>query len=276
MAASRMKKMVAMAGLSVVSGTMVEAGEMASVKAFPDQIMIRVGSYFVSDTNTKFSVSSTNGLGLGTVIDYQKDLGGDQRDTIPRIDAYYRFNDKHRIDLTAFSMDRAGTRTLTASIDLGDTVFEIDETLNSDIKYTLYNLAYGYSFYHSPEVELSFIAGLHIVDYDLRFTNSTGEKFESAGVAAPLPVIGLRMGYTIAPKWSVQLLVEAFSINYEDTFKGSLFNFDLSTEYRLFKNFAIGAGVASLGLDVDVESDDWRGSVTDNYKGFTAFGTLYF
>lgn len=271
----------AVAALLVLTGSLVVDSAIAheeevSTPAFPDKYMIRAGAYFVDSSSTQFSVNSTGLLGLGTSIDYQRDLGGDERDTIPRIDAYYRFNDRHRIDLTVFSISRLGRRTLTEEITIGDEVYVIDEALNSDIKYTLSKLAYGYSFYHSPKAELSFIAGLHITKYDLKFSDDDGGKAESAGVTAPLPVLGLRMGYAITPKWSTQLLMEAFAIDYEDTFSGSLTNFELNTEYRLFQNFAIGAGIASLGIDVEVTSDDWRGSVTDRYAGFTAFGTLYF
>ncbi len=247
----------------------------AATKAFPDKYMIRAGSYFVDGSRTQFSINSGT-AGLGTTIDYKKDLGGSERETIPRIDAYYRFNDRHRIDFTAFSISRAGRRTLDLNIDIDDTNYLISETLNSEIKYSLYKVGYSYSFYHSPEVELSISAGLNITSYDFKFEDDSGSKAEAVGVTVPLPVFGLRMGYSITPKWSIQYVAETFAIDFEDTFRGNLFNYELNTEYRLFKNFAIGAGIARLGLDVEVNDDDWRGAVSDSYRGFTAFGTLYF
>jgi hypothetical protein len=100
--------------------------------------------------------------GLGTVIDYSRDLGGESRDTIPRVDAYYRFNARHRIDFTSFSIDRAGSRTLSIDVTIDDQPYNVNETLNSDIKYTLYRLGYGYSFYHSSKAELTLTAGLNL------------------------------------------------------------------------------------------------------------------
>jgi hypothetical protein len=43
-------------------------------------------------------------------------------------------------------------------------------------------------------------------------------------------------------------------------------------------HFAIGAGLARLGADVEVNDDDWIGkvTVTDSYHGYRVFGTLYF
>ena len=258
----------------MATGSAVAAEDEAPGVAFPDTYMLRLGAYFVDGSDTQFSVSSP--VGIGTVIDYQRDLGGESRETIPRIDAYYRFNPRHRIDFTSFSIDRKGSRTLTLELTIGDEIFSVDETVNSGIKYTLYKLGYAYSFYHSPKVELSFTAGLNITSYDLSFSDSTGGKVEAAGFTAPLPMFGLRMGYAITPKWSVNYVAEAFFIEFEDKFKGALYNYELNTEYKLFKHFAIGAGIARLGSNVEVNDDDWNGQVSDSYRGYTLFGTFYF
>lgn len=274
-AKSMLSLVMLLTGTSVVSTSAFSAEESTESKAFPDRYMIRAGSYIVDGSRTQFSINSSK-AGLGTTIDYKKDLGGSERETIPRIDAYYRFNDRHRIDFTAFSINRKGRRTLTVELDIEDTEFLVDETVNSEIKYTLYKVGYSYSFYHSPEVELSISAGLNITSYDFKFSDDAGQKAEAVGVTVPLPVFGLRMGYSITPKWSIQYVAESFAIDFEDKFRGNFFNYEINTEYRLFKNFAIGAGVVRLGLDVEVDDGDWRGAVSDSYRGFTAFGTLYF
>lgn len=258
----------------MLTGSVTAAESDSPGVAFPDKYMLRVGAYFIDGSNTQFSVSSDT-AGLGTLIDFQRDLGGESSGTIPRIDAYYRFNERHRIDFTSFSIDRNGSSTLAIDITIEEVNYSAGETVVSDIEYTLYKLGYAYSFYHSSKVELSLNAGLNITSYDLNFSNGV-DKFESAGVTVPLPMFGLQMGYAITPKWSVTFVSEAFFIDYEDTFKGSLFNYELSTEYKLFKHFAIGAGTARLGTDVEVNDDNWIGKVTDNYRGYRVFGTLYF
>ncbi|MCP3894898.1 MAG: hypothetical protein GY706_09760 [Bacteroides sp.] len=261
---------------SVAQNVSAASDDEAAVYAFPDKFMFRVGAYIVDGSDTQFGVSSDVG-GLGTVIDYNRDLGGDTRDTIPRIDAYYRFNERHRIDFTSFSIDRKGSRAL--AIDPPITIDGVDYsggTINSDIKYTLYKVGYAYSFYHSSKVELSITAGLNFMNYDLKFSDDTGANVSTAGVTAPLPMFGLRMGYAITPKWSVNYVAESFFIDFDDTVRGALLNYELSTEYKLFKHFAIGAGLARIGSSLEVNDDDWKGSVSDSYRGYTIFGTFYF
>lgn len=270
---TRLIVVTAFASVSIVNNVFAEENQ-ESVVAFPDKYMLRLGAYIVDGSDTQFSASKD---GLGTVIDYSRDLGGGSRDTIPRIDAYYRFNPRHRIDFTSFSIDRKGSRTL--AIDPPIVIDGVDfsgGTINSDIKYTLYKLGYGYSFYHSPEVELTITAGLNFTTYDFKFSNDAGDKAESAGFTAPLPMFGLRMGYAITPKWSVNYAAESFFIEFEDKVKGALINYELNTEYKLFKNFAIGAGLARIGSSVEVNDDDYSGKISDSYRGYTVFGTFYF
>jgi hypothetical protein len=251
------------------------ADDEAPVYAFPDKWMLRVGSYIVDGANTQFTINGLGGV-VGTTIDFKKDLGGEDKDTIPRVDAYYRFNERHRIDFTAFSVDRTGERQLSFEVEIGDEIFNVSEVLKSDIEYTLYKLGYAYSFYHSPKVELSVSAGINVTSYDLKFETANGAKAESAGVTVPLPMFGLRMGYAITPRWYVHYVTESFFIDLDDTFRGAVLNYELNTEYKLFKHFAIGAGIARLGIAADVDDDDWRGAVTDSYRGYTLFGTFYF
>jgi len=250
------------------------ASDDTTVYAFPDTWMLRLGAYVIDGADTQVSVNSA--VGIGTSIDYARDLGGEDNDSIPRIDAYYRFNERHRIDFTAFSVSRKGERTLSIDLDIGDENFSATETVFSEIDYTLYKIGYNYSFYHSPKVELSFSAGLNVTEYELKFSDSTGAKVETAGVTVPLPTFGLRMGYAITPKWSVRYVSEAFFIEIDDALKGALLNYELNTEYKLFKNFALGIGIIRQGLDVDVNDDEWRGSLSDSYRGYNVFGTLYF
>ncbi|MGD2053599.1 MAG: hypothetical protein PVG45_05775, partial [Gammaproteobacteria bacterium] len=132
--------------ISVSAFSAAYAEEEAPVYAFPDKWMLRVGSYFVDGANTQVSINTPSGA-VGTTIDFKKDLGGEDSETIPRVDAYYRFNQRHRIDFTAFSIDRTGQRTLSADIKIGEDIYNINETLLSDIEYTLYKVGYNYSFY---------------------------------------------------------------------------------------------------------------------------------
>jgi len=242
--------------------------------AFPDRYMFRLGSYFVDQATTDFTILSNAGIGGG--VSFKDDLGGEDTDTIPRIDAYYRFNNKHRIDFTLFTVDRPGSKTLTVDLTIGDETFFANDTIVSDIKYNVYKLDYAYSFYHSPEVELSLLAGLSFTSYDLSYSLDSGGRADSSDVTAPLPMFGLSMGYAINSNWSLHYTSESFFIELNDSIKGALLNYQLDIEYKLFQNFSIGLGVSRFSTDVEIKNGDWKGSIQDSRRGVLLFGALYF
>ena len=260
-------------GAGLLSGNTANAQEAKSVSN-PDKYMIRLSSYYVDRASTSFTVFDSSGLGVG--ISFEKDLGGDTTDSVARIDGYYRFNDRHRLEFGSFTVDRNGVTTLTVDLDIGDEKFLFDETIISNVKYTITKIGYAYSFYHSLQVELSLVAGLNITDYDISYRNDDSSTSGSSGVTAPLPLFGLNLSYAFSPKWSVHSLSEAFYIDIEDTLKGTLLNSELVWEYRAFKNFAIGAGTTRVSTDFDVNDDDWQGSFSDSHRGYLLYGKLYF
>ena len=260
-------------GTGLLTANTANAQEAKSV-ANPDKFMIRLGSYYVTRATTDITVLSSTGT--GTNISFSKDLGGETTASVPRLDGYYRFNDRHRLEFGSFTVDRDGNKTLNAALEIDGVIYAINETMTSNIKYTTSKLGYAYSFYHSPQVELSLAAGLNITDYEIGYSLDTGAKAGSNGVTAPLPVFGLQMTYAISPKWSVRYLSESFFIEIEDELKGTILNNELNIEYKLTKTFAIGAGITRVSTEFTVRDDDWDGGFSDSHRGALLYGSLYF
>ena len=251
------------------------AAEGSKNHAFPEKIMIRLSSYGVNQASSDILVLSS--AGLGTIFSFDEELGGEDSATIPRFDAYYRFNERHRIDFSNFSIDRDGLKTLIGTgITIGDEVFLVNETVKSEINYSLSKIAYAYSFYHSPSVEMSFTAGLNITDYEFNYSLEDGSNASVNGASAPLPMFGLRMGYAINKNWSVNYISESFFIEIENEFKGTFLNYELDIEYKFDNKLAIGAGLVRSSLDLEVEDSDWNGSIVDSYRGVLLYAAYYF
>jgi len=263
--------------LGFLSTSLLQAEENSesSDSAYPDKFKIQLGAYYVEDTNTEVSINSSIG-GIGTTIDMERDLGTEDRLSVPRIDGYYRFNDKHRINFSWFDISRSGTTTTNIDITVGDETFVSNSVVDSKVDTTFLKLAYAYSFYKSPKVELSLIAGINLLDYSLVLNNITDGTVESADVTAPLPVFGLSMDYAISPRWLVHYRVETFYIEIDDKIRGSLFDAELGVEYRVLKNMGIGFGFNRFALDAKVKSSSYSGGVADLYRGFNLYVSAYF
>lgn len=242
--------------------------------AFPGKLMVRLSAYNITSADTDFAVFGSSGF--GTAVSFDRDLGGDDSVSTGRIDGYYRFNERHRIDFSNFSTDREGSKTLETEIDIGDVTYFVGDVVESRFKFDLLRVGYAYSFHHSPTVELSLSAGLNINSYDYETSLASGGASTSSDVSAPLPTFGFRLAYKITPNWSVHYLSETFFINIEDELKGTLLNYELNVEYRFDGGFALGLGIARTSTDLDADSSDWSGSVTDSNRGFLLFGSYYF
>ena len=250
------------------------AGNELNNVAFPEKFMIRLSSYHVNDADTDIKVFSSAGVGTG--VNFDKDLGGENSVTIPRIDAYYRFNANHRIDFSSFRTERDGLKTIDIDIVLGDQSFVVGDSVESKIKFSLTRLGYAYSFYHSPNVELSLTAGLNINSYDFEYSLASDASSSSSDASGPLPTFGLRLAYKISPKWSLRYVSETFFIEIDDALKGTLLNYELDVEYRLNNSFVLGAGIARTSTDLDVDDGDWEGSISDSNRGLLVYGAYYF
>lgn len=260
--------------LMVMMSTNVIADEKEKEVAFPDKYMIRLSGYYVDKAATNITILS--GAGIGAGINFKDNLGGEDTDAVPRIDAYYRFNARHRIDFSSFSINRVGSKTLDIDLTIGDETFQSTDTINSRIKYTVYKIGYAYSFYHSPEVELSLLTGLNFTSYDVNYSLDSGAQASAQDVTAPLPMFGLSFGYKISENWSFHYRSESFFVELGSKIKGVLLSYDLDVEYRLFENFALGLGISRVSSDVSVNDGDWVGSIEDSHRGFKFYGSLYF
>ena len=60
-----------------MTGSAIASENEVAAVAFPDKYMVRLGTYIVESSDTQFSVTSDIG-GIGTVIDFQRDLGGER------------------------------------------------------------------------------------------------------------------------------------------------------------------------------------------------------
>ena len=258
----RLPAIALLVGLLAVSSVTVHAAEAV---AFPETFMIRLASYSVQDADTDIAVFSSSGVGAG--FSFASDLGGDESATIPRIDAYYRFSERHRIDFSTFSFERDGRQLLEIEIELEDQTYSVGETVVSDINFDLFKIAYGYTFYHSSQVEIGVTAGLSITSYDFDYERDDGAKAESSDVTAPLPMFGLRVSYAINPRWSVHYLTESFYIEVGDELSGAFTTNELDIRYRLNNSFVLGAGLTRFSTDFEADDDDWKGRIADSHRG---------
>lgn len=206
----------------------------------------------------------------GTEVDFENDLGFDPSDTVFRLDGYYRFNDRHRIDFSVFDLSRESRTQIMEEIQFGDTTFVIDTVVGADLDLRIYKAAYTYSFLRRDSGHVGASLGLYTADVKVSLFEENLGSAERRDITAPLPVIGLRGTRHLGDKWALRASAEFFFIDYEG-FEGELIDVYAGLDYGVLDNVAIGVGFNFVDLGLDVDRSDYRGSLDWQYDGALAF-----
>jgi hypothetical protein len=209
-------------------------------------------------------------LGAGTDIDFEEDLGLESSGSVARLDGYFRFNKKHRINFNVFDLSRDGSATLMRDIQFGETVFAVDTVVNSDFDLTITKLAYTYSFFQWENGYVGGTIGVHVANSKIRLADENLGRAETRGITAPLPVIGLRGEYDFADRWRISASGDFFALEF-DNFDGELVDLYLGIDYRFAEHVAIGLGYNAVNINVEIAKNSFDGKLDWGYDGALLF-----
>ena len=240
-----------------------------------DRFNVSLGAYFVTRTNGNIRLDATSGVvTIGTSIDWDRDLGGETSMTVPRIDGYYRFSPKHRVDFSWYRIDRGGQVVTQRGLDFGDVSFPVGTAIDSELNTETLKAAYTYSFYRAPQIETSLSVGLHVTKMEASLQSAGLGIAEATSTTAPLPVFGFRLDYAITPKWLVRTKYELFFLDNFDTYRGALNDFTAAIEHRTFKHVGFGFGLNRSSLDLEIDEDNKRGAFSTVLSGLMLYVTM--
>jgi len=251
-----------------IIGVLATQPSVAADEMLGDRFNLSLGAFFVTRTNGRVQLDRTAGpVGITAGIDWERDLNGETSMTVPRVDGYYRFTPKHRVDYSWYYIDRTGQIATRRDIDFGDAFFPAGTTIDSRLATSTTKLAYTYSFYRAPVIETSMTVGLHVSRIKTKLQSDVLGIRQTDSRTAPLPVIGFRLDYSFASKWWVRSKYELFFLNSVDQYQGTYGDFVLAVEYKTFRHVGIGGGLNVSSFDLDVTGDNTRGSLSSALSG---------
>ena len=229
------------------------------------------------------------GSGLGVEVNLEDALGMESDTNVFRVESYWRFtkNNKHRADLSWFSLHRTAHKKITDDITIkppdGEEIpipsgTEVSSKYNMDI----FQLNYSYSFIQDDRLDLAGSAGLYImpISFGLDVTGLVNEQADQS-FTAPLPAIGLRLDILLASKWYFRSATQLFYIEYEN-YMGSLTSTRAAVEYNPWKHVGLGVGLDALRMSAQADDNasipgfDLRGNVEFSYIGLYLYGRVFF
>ena len=234
-----------------------------------DKFSLSLGG-FVTSRDTQTRLDSSNTVGLNT--DFEEALGLDDSDSVFRLDGYYRFNERHRLDFSVFDLSRSASNRVQGDLQWGDTQFGVDTVVDTEFDLDIYKLAYTYTFNKTDKGYLGVTAGLYVADTRVELTGQgqAGLQGDVGDITAPLPVVGLRLEQALSENWTLRGSAEFFALETNNV-DGSLSDLYVGLDYQAWDNVALGIGYNDVGLDVDADRESFDGALDWQYSGALVF-----
>ena len=223
---------------------------------------------FWADSTTSIQIESADGS-IGTTITGESTLGWEDRTVAPFLSVGYKFNQRHSLQLSYWSLRRDGFKEINVDITVGDENYTAGTTIDSQFRTDIYRLTYAYNLYKSQDSSVALLAGLHITDmrFKLRALGNLGLNFETeASTVAPLPTFGVSSSTRFGENWYLSLWLQGLKLRYENV-EGRLNNTSLAVTYKPHKRVYYNFGVIAFDLSVKGSDGNLAGEFIYKYNG---------
>ncbi len=245
-----------------------------------DRFNLSVGTFAIrTDTTLRVDGSLTD---LGTPIDWEETFGKGDANRL-RIDAYWRFADRHKLRALVFDSRVKRSVTLDEEIEFDGELFPVNAQVDSEFGFSIYELSYEYAFRRRDRYELAASLGVHYTDVEASLSGTVSSPAgaasraarRDASVGAPLPVVGLRGTWGLAGNLWLGASAQYFQLSIGD-YDGSLQDFRVALHWQPKKWLGLGVGYNRFALDVDATAKDFTGTLDWVYEGPIIFYNVSF
>ena len=249
-----------------------------------DRFVISVGA-FVLNTNVRASLNGQSGS--NPEIDFDEVFGRSNDTTRIRADALWRITPTHHLRFMYFNTKADRSKTVDRTLDWGDDTFGVGANVTFSHELEIFELAYEYAFIRRPAYELAASLGVHLTDTTVQLAGNASitrpdgsietaaATTRSSSLPAPLPVIGLRGGWVIAPAWHVEGLVQYFRADVGG-YDGYWSDIRIGTTWMYNRHVGIGLSYNRFATSVKVERNDFEGRLRTGYSGLQAYLSFAF
>ena len=274
-------------GRLVVAGALLGATGFVQAQLTPAQSLIQdkfvfnLGGFIVgTDVNAHLNGSSST----NPDIDFDETFGKGSDATRVRADALWRITPNHHLRFLYFNNTSDRTNTISRDIAWGDYTFQAGATVESRTKFQIYELAYEYAFYRTPDLEVSGSFGVHYMELSQQlsgtatFTDANGVTSAASftrkenSIPVPLPVIGARVAWAFAPQWVLDGQAQVFKADISG-YDGRVTDFRAGVTWMFARNFGVGLGYNRFTTNVETSKEKFDGSIRLGYSGVQLYLT---
>ncbi len=257
----------------VIAATLLAfAAPVHAQEADADRFTLRLGAMSASAETTLSA--STVFRGEPYSFSERFDYGG--QEWVPRLDAVFRFGQRHRLVLDYFNYEKGRRHTLEEDISYDEVTIPAGSYAQAELDFQLASLLYDYAVVERDRFSLGLQVGAEWARATASLEAAAGAErwADSAREDGYAPVVGLRMTARPGERWLVNLQGQYLDAGWGDfgDYDGSISRANAVAEYRFTDNFGLFAGYEWYRLDVQrsVSGDDMRDGIVgwdQRFKG---------
>jgi hypothetical protein len=191
-------------------------------------------------------------LGKGTTLNFEDDLGLDDRRVIPSLSFEWQISRKHRLAARWQDLQRGSNTQVLEEIEWGDEVIPIESNISLDFQVEQVLLDYTYYPWVNERWAGGFGFGLRWMDLLTALKVEEIELEDQLDVAAPLPYFNFEYRRMLSDRWRLKGGLGWFFLDLGDIAGGQWIG-RLAVEYITDRRWGFGIAVNASAINVDWE-----------------------
>jgi hypothetical protein len=228
--------------------------------------------YFFPAVSAKLQVDG------GEEISAEDDLLLNKNATTLRLDGDVRIAGWFGLGLGYYGVSRSSSKVIDKDITIGNTVFPVNQTLNTKFTNSFYNVDLKFYLINKPRVDFGVYAGVYWSKIKLNVDAQELDKrlIEFRQASTIIPSLGLHFTYTLLPNLYLYGKAGYFAIAPSKRTKFKSATVNLNLDYYFWKFLGIGAMYEYSFFDLKLDVADYHGNLKYNIGGAQAYLTIGF
>jgi hypothetical protein len=189
-------------------------------------------------------------LGEGTTLNFEDDLGLDDRKLIPTLSFEWQISRKHRLAARWQDIPRGSNTQILEEIEWGDEVIPIESNVSLDFQVEQIFVDYTYYPWVKEKWAGGFGFGLRWMDLLTALKVEEIELEDQLDVAAPLPYFNFEYRRMLSDRWRLKAGLGWFYLSVGDI-SGGQWIAQVGAEYITGRLWAFGVAINASAINVD-------------------------
>jgi hypothetical protein len=253
-----------LAALLPAGGVCAEGGTPPDHPMMSDRFFLAVG---VSQNESDVTANLNTGrIGLGTLIDFEDDLGLDKTNAIGTFMVGMRLFERWRLEAEYFKLDRANDKVVSRTLDWGRLSIPVTAGVESSFSAEDIRVGVGYSFFRRIDKEIGVGLGAHVLSLEATLSTRNLGSQRAAVDSTPLPVVTFYARMALTDRWLLNVRVDRLSLDAGDI-DGRIFTSEVEFVYQPWRHVNLGVGYRDMNIEVSSTGEKWRGKAQVRQSG---------